>query len=820
MTTLPAGTPERKALSDEHYQEIVEGSRVDPRYLEGVFSTVTATEALALGFSKLQARDGLLITMTSPEGEVHFQIKPDNPRKKPNKNGTTSIDAERIKYETRSRHDVHIDLPAPTRAYIADCAASGTRPEVLVTEGIKKVYSAITAGVPCIGLTGVWNWGRKKRGPGGAKYGRPELSEDWDDLLRDHEGMRITLLFDADYKSNPQVARALKALADRLQERGAHVYIADLPGPEKGLDDFVVARRADDFRKVIRDARPYDPQALTTYTARDSSRVRDALLAIRATMHRETWKGKAAKTDYSLLSALVEIGYERGKAYARNRKRGVEVSVGVRELAERAGVGSFSTIGRSTARLEEGGYISKATGDHKTGKVTRYILWGDSLLLKQYIGKGEEGGDEILEKPPTTVTVTENFAPHFRWAAPPQSDKDQGRTPSGATGSPMAPLGKDSELYLRRLIDGGGDVPLRTLSEASGVNDTSKVRASLRDLQDAGVISLDPKGTHGARVRLAADWRIRVDERREVGGELAKARRQAARHHNERQAYHANIPTNARAKLKGSERMEEIKREAERREEKGARRLSPLAAVLGDYFEHSPGKVIERPENLARTVRTLRLYPKEVTPADIGAAIEELGGDDYKLRRLEVVRTPDHLLYKYRTPLGSIRRSFPTDGEANGEDRAGSPAGREMTRRAEEFVVGMLSRLPNGRVRRTLLEAEWKDAGGSVRHIRRATSNLGCAVVPFEEYGGEMFVFPPEDGLPAVEASPDPAPEALPVPLPDPEPKARKAFNEVPLVDGIYRHGPLCECEVCDYSPASRYARSRLASPPKAKLAV
>lgn len=110
----------------------------------------------------------------------------------------------------------------------------------------------------------------------------------------------------------------------------------------------------------------------------------------------------------------------------------------------------------------------------------------------------------------------------------------------GPTGTPIASLGKDVEFYLSKLVAWGSESSLLDLSTASGANDTSKVRKALEDLGRVGALEMDPKETHGAHVRLLPDWRRRVDERREIGGETTRARLQAAKHREQRQAYHAD----------------------------------------------------------------------------------------------------------------------------------------------------------------------------------------------------------------------------------------------------------------------------------------
>jgi hypothetical protein len=72
------------------------------------------------------------------------------------------------------------------------------------------------------------------------------------------------------------------------------------------------------------------------------------------------------------------------------------------------------------------------------------------------------------------------------------------------------------------------------------------------------VVDLDPKGKHGARVRLAPDWRERLDDRREAGGEFARARRQALKHRLDRLGYLDRGEADPTPELMGPERVAEI----------------------------------------------------------------------------------------------------------------------------------------------------------------------------------------------------------------------------------------------------------------------
>ena len=241
-------------LSDEHFAEVVEGSGVDPELLEGRYRTVTTEEARAVGFSERQARDGLLTTLYSPTGEVHYALKPDKPRTEVKKNGKHKIE----KYETqRTRAPTVVDVhPSLRRRLLV------SEEPLYVTEGAKKADCLASRNRLAVEIFGV-----------GSRRDRPELLPDWDAVPL--EGRRVYLAFDADFRKKRKVAQAIVRLAERLTERGAHVYIIWLPGPEKGIDDFVVA--GGDLERLEEGATFYQACDFIPYLPKDSKVMRKAV---------------------------------------------------------------------------------------------------------------------------------------------------------------------------------------------------------------------------------------------------------------------------------------------------------------------------------------------------------------------------------------------------------------------------------------------------------------------------------------------------------------------------------------------------------------
>lgn len=127
---------------------------------------------------------------------------------------------------------------------------------LLVTEGELKAAAATAAGLPCLGLGGVWSW-RANDAP------LPALRAiSW-------KGRQVTIAFDSDARSNDKVVQARNALSRELAAAGADVRILEmpdlLPAPLKtGLDDYLVHVNGgpDKLKALVAAAEPWAPISL------------------------------------------------------------------------------------------------------------------------------------------------------------------------------------------------------------------------------------------------------------------------------------------------------------------------------------------------------------------------------------------------------------------------------------------------------------------------------------------------------------------------------------------------------------------------------
>lgn len=92
----------------------------------------------------------------------------------------------------------------------------------IVTEGEKKAAKSVQEGIPCIAISGVWNWAEKKAREKDKVLGKSVsyLTRPLPELQTLAQECPIILLFDSDTDSNSQVNSALTLLRDALLFRG------------------------------------------------------------------------------------------------------------------------------------------------------------------------------------------------------------------------------------------------------------------------------------------------------------------------------------------------------------------------------------------------------------------------------------------------------------------------------------------------------------------------------------------------------------------------------------------------------------------------
>jgi Protein of unknown function (DUF3631)/Domain of unknown function (DUF3854) len=228
---------------------LLEGSAISPEVARerGYVSVDTKKRLEDLGFERYQRSiPGLLIPQRRADGSVWgYQYRPDQPRV--TKAGTV------IKYETPKDQRNSIDVPAGVKEAMGDPAVP-----LWVTEGSRKADAAVSAGLACVSLNGVYGWrGRNGRG------GRLAVA-DWHDVALN--GRRMVLAFDSDVSRKRTVHQALAELAGYLISKGAAVGYLHLPDDadgKTGLDDHIAAHGADGLMELVRPDLPAVQMHLT-----------------------------------------------------------------------------------------------------------------------------------------------------------------------------------------------------------------------------------------------------------------------------------------------------------------------------------------------------------------------------------------------------------------------------------------------------------------------------------------------------------------------------------------------------------------------------
>lgn len=124
---------------------------------------------------------------------------------------------------------------------------------IILVEGAKKAACLLSNGYVAIALPGIFNGRRVLRDEAGKVWAEsliPELA------LFAVPGRRFYFCFDHDHKPKTikNVNLAILKTGKLLEQQGCEVQVICLPGPEKGVDDFVVAQGAEAFHKLYNQA--------------------------------------------------------------------------------------------------------------------------------------------------------------------------------------------------------------------------------------------------------------------------------------------------------------------------------------------------------------------------------------------------------------------------------------------------------------------------------------------------------------------------------------------------------------------------------------
>ncbi len=216
-------------LTASHRHELEKSSSIDPEVItERGYRSVTQSDRHELeemgippwALRSDEAFPGLLIPICRVTGErLSLQFKPAKP---------ILVKGKSLKYISARGVNV-LDLHPRNRAGIND-----SNTPLWITEGVKKGDALTSCGCCVLTLTGVFNW-------------RSSLATlgDWEDVPL--KGREVIICFDADAKSNMNVARAMVRLGRWLRSKGVKtVHYLIVPNETnaartKGVDDYFAA---------------------------------------------------------------------------------------------------------------------------------------------------------------------------------------------------------------------------------------------------------------------------------------------------------------------------------------------------------------------------------------------------------------------------------------------------------------------------------------------------------------------------------------------------------------------------------------------------
>lgn len=581
MESYPSTRP--ATLFRSHRRMLFDESGLDPGVVaERGYETVTSRSQL-LDFKKYQRRasadaPALRVPMYSPDGITRLsQIRPHTPRK------------DSLKYETPTGADLIIDVHPRMR----DRVRHGDEP-LLTTEGCKTGDAATSRDIPTVVLAGVWGWCV----PGKKPY---KLRPCWDHV--NLEGREVNIAFDSDCMTKEGVQQALEALVRCLEARGAVVkviYLPDAPdGSKQGIDDYLVAGGT--IKEMFMLARTFEPSDIGEIRMSRSDKLRGAIGYLWREWRDSDWmhfvgapkpdadgelRGHWARghTARDVKEALIELAMKSGKMHDVEGGVELEVAVGMRRLSEMAAKSKDST-GKAIRHLEADQQVRILPPVDKA-KARRYRLFVPADAMRAKVGQDEgkafaQGSVKgIPRRCPTPARPPQ--APRLRWSSPGRRRRREfelvpGRPVVRSTGAPARDEQEVSE-YIKRLgphrgavLDvleaAGGELHLRDLCEVLHRKRPRDVRRRiLADLEDSGVIECE-----GDVIRLAREWRARLDERREQDGEIEQAERQRERHREQSKRYREHLERKKQGTPQAS--RDAVKRTKDLRE----RRLQEIA---------------------------------------------------------------------------------------------------------------------------------------------------------------------------------------------------------------------------------------------------
>ncbi|MFN7526756.1 MAG: plasmid replication protein, CyRepA1 family [Dolichospermum sp.] len=122
---------------------------------------------------------------------------------------------------------------------------------IIICEGVKKAAALLTQGYVAIAIPGINSGYRVIKNEFGKVTSR-QLIADLAAFTNTKRDFHICFDFETQQKKIAAVNNAISQLGCLLQQQNCHVKIVELPGKEKGVDEFIIAKGATAFDKIYR----------------------------------------------------------------------------------------------------------------------------------------------------------------------------------------------------------------------------------------------------------------------------------------------------------------------------------------------------------------------------------------------------------------------------------------------------------------------------------------------------------------------------------------------------------------------------------------
>lgn len=199
-------------LTEAHKTKITSVYGIDPEKTTQLISLSPSDIETRFGFQVEGGGIGILYNPTAPLAEQTLRVRLDNPVK-------NSQTGKTAKYLSPSGQQNHLFVPE---------GVTLQESRLIITEGELKALAAYQRGLPCVALSGIWNW---KIGSQVECFKLSDRDSLLPELKRDWCGQTLILLYDSDITPQHTGWTAFPRLAEQLYAMGADsVKIVTLPG--------------------------------------------------------------------------------------------------------------------------------------------------------------------------------------------------------------------------------------------------------------------------------------------------------------------------------------------------------------------------------------------------------------------------------------------------------------------------------------------------------------------------------------------------------------------------------------------------------------